>query len=90
MKTVTILPSKSDAHRALICRTLAAIQSGQEPAGRVLQAGTSRDIMATQACLTQLQEACQQQEQAKEISARAAAAQLGITHKTFLKWVREE
>ena len=28
--------------------------------------------------------------QAKEISARAAAAQLGITHKTFLKWVREE
>ena len=28
--------------------------------------------------------------QAKEISARAAAAELGITHKTFLKWVREE
>ena len=28
--------------------------------------------------------------QAKEISARAAASELGITHKTFLKWVREE
>ena len=28
--------------------------------------------------------------QAKEISARAAAAELGITHKTFLKWVRAE
>ena len=27
--------------------------------------------------------------QAKEISARAAASQLGITHKTFLNWVRE-
>ncbi|MBQ6663345.1 MAG: 3-phosphoshikimate 1-carboxyvinyltransferase [Firmicutes bacterium] len=84
MKTVTILPSKSDAHRALICRTLAAIQSGQEPAGRVLQAGTSRDIMATQACLTQLQEACQQQEQAKEISAEAPVGTLPETGAVLL------
>lgn len=28
--------------------------------------------------------------QAKEISARTASAELGITHKTFLRWAREE
>ena len=28
--------------------------------------------------------------EAKQISARAAAKQLGITHRTFLKWVHEE
>lgn len=28
--------------------------------------------------------------EANQISARAAAKQLGITHRTFLKWVREE
>ncbi|MBQ6662812.1 MAG: 3-phosphoshikimate 1-carboxyvinyltransferase, partial [Firmicutes bacterium] len=85
MKTVTILPSKSDAHRALICRTLTAIQGGVEPAGRVLQAGTSRDIAATRACLERLQEACSQREPAHEAApARLPCGESGSTLRLLL------
>lgn len=50
MKTINIISSKSDAHRALICGALS-----KEPC-RVRYSGTSRDIQATEACLSALKE----------------------------------
>lgn len=48
MKTVRIIPSKSDAHRALICAALS-----QDPC-RVEIEATSKDIEATRSCLQAL------------------------------------
>ena len=50
MKNIRIIPSKSDAHRALICAALS--KSNCE----VICETTSKDIEATKACLTALRE----------------------------------
>lgn len=50
MKTIDIIPSKSDAHRALICSALS-----ENPCRVVCSAG-SEDIEATENCLAALKE----------------------------------
>lgn len=50
MKTIRIIPSKSDAHRALICAALS-----KNPCQVICEA-TSKDIEATKACLQALRE----------------------------------
>lgn len=50
MREITIIPSKSDAHRALICAALAEMLTGDSC--EILCDGTSRDIEATRKCLT--------------------------------------
>ena len=48
MKTIRIIPSKSDAHRALICAALSKTPC------KVLCEATSKDLEATKACLAAL------------------------------------
>lgn len=50
MKTIEIIPSKSDAHRAYIAAALSEIQ-GDKPCDIICD-GTSEDIEATKACLS--------------------------------------
>lgn len=54
MRTVNIIPSKSDAHRALICGALSEITSGK--VCKVVCQQTSNDIEATKKCLSALRE----------------------------------
>ena len=54
MRTVNIIPSKSDAHRALICGALSEITSGK--VCKVVCEQTSNDIEATKKCLSALRE----------------------------------
>ena len=49
MKTIQIISSKSDAHRALICAALSKAPC------QVIYSGTSKDIEATENCLAALQ-----------------------------------
>ncbi len=53
MKTIQILPSKSDAHRAMICAALSELTSGKTC--QVMCETSSQDIEATEACLAALQ-----------------------------------
>lgn len=50
MKKINVIPSKSDAHRALICAALSEMPC------EVICSATSKDIEATKACLSALQE----------------------------------
>lgn len=50
IKSIEIIPSKSDAHRAIICAALS-----KEPC-RIVCSETSEDIEATKACMTALRE----------------------------------
>ncbi len=59
MKTISIIPSKSDAHRALIAAALA------EDACEVICGETSKDIEATKACLSAIAAARQTGEKAR-------------------------
>ncbi len=49
MKTIEMISSKSDAHRALICAALSKAPC------QVIYSGTSKDIQATESCLHALQ-----------------------------------
>lgn len=53
MRHIEIIPSKSDAHRALICAALSELTSGK--ACQVVCSSTSQDIEATEKCLAALQ-----------------------------------
>lgn len=59
MREVKVIPSKSDAHRAMICAALAEIQSGLngDEACRIICDETSKDMDATAKCLEALKEA---------------------------------
>lgn len=59
MREVKVIPSKSDAHRAMICAALAEIQSGLNGDGacKIICDETSKDMDATAKCLTALKEA---------------------------------
>ena len=54
MKEIQIIPSKSDAHRALICAALSDRDC------RVICEETSKDIEATKRCLDAIREALMQ------------------------------
>lgn len=53
MRHIEIIPSKSDAHRALICAALSDLTSGR--ACQVVCSSTSQDIEATAKCLAALE-----------------------------------
>ena len=59
MREVKVIPSKSDAHRAMICAALAEIQSGLNGDGacKIICDETSKDMDATAKCLAALKEA---------------------------------
>ena len=59
MREVKVIPSKSDAHRAMICAALAEIQSGLNGDGacKIICDETSKDMDATAKCLEALKEA---------------------------------
>ena len=59
MREVKVIPSKSDAHRAMICAALAEIQSGLNGDGacKIICDETSKDMDATSKCLEALKEA---------------------------------
>ena len=59
MREVKVIPSKSDAHRAMICAALAEIQSGLngDRACKIICDETSKDMDATAKCLEALKEA---------------------------------
>ena len=52
MRQIEIIPSKSDAHRAMICQALSRLTSGRSC--EIHCEGTSRDIEATQKCMAAL------------------------------------
>lgn len=52
MRSISAIPSKSDAHRAMICAALSEMTSGKSCA--VVCDGTSADIEATRSCLNAL------------------------------------
>lgn len=62
---VTLPPSKSLSHRAVICAALAARQGGTS---RLYQVGNSQDIAVTRQCMTQLGCTIQPQEDALLVS----------------------
>ncbi len=55
MKQVKVIPSKSDAHRAMICAALSEIQGGGSC--RLICGETSADMEATKKCLAALKKA---------------------------------
>ena len=59
MRELKVIPSKSDAHRAMICAALAEIQSGLNGDGacKIICDETSKDMDATAKCLEALKEA---------------------------------
>ncbi len=59
MREVKVIPSKSDAHRAMICAALAEIRSGLNGVEtcKIICDETSKDMEATAKCLAALKEA---------------------------------
>lgn len=58
MREVKVIPSKSDAHRAMICAALSEIQGGTDetPGCNIVCDETSKDMEATAKCLKALKE----------------------------------